>query len=49
MIDTIAKCFHEWVIWHYTSSIIGTIVPAIEICVFLVIIYNLARKAQDKF
>ena len=48
MMDIIAKCFHEWLVWHYTSSIIGSIMPAIVICVFLIIIYKLASKAIGK-
>lgn len=48
MIDTIAKCFHEWVVWHYTSSIIGSIMPVIPICIFLIIICKLASKAMNK-
>lgn len=49
MIDIIAKCFHEWVVWHYISSIIGPIMPAIVACIFIIIIYKLASKAMDKF
>ena len=47
MIDIIAKCFHEWLIWHYTSSVIGPIMQTIVICIFLAIIYKLASKAMD--
>ena len=48
MIDIIAKCFHEWVVWHYTSSVIGPIMGAVVICIFLTIIYKLASKVIDK-
>ena len=48
MMDIIAKCFHEWVVWHYTSSIIDSTMLTIVICIFLTIIYKLISKAVDK-
>ena len=48
MIDMIVKCFHEWLMWHYTSSIIGSIMPATVVGIFFIIIYKLASKSMDK-
>ena len=48
MMDIIVKCFHEWLIWHYTSSIISSIMPAALMGTFLILIYKLASKTMDK-
>lgn len=46
MIDTIAKCFHEWLIWHYMTTISRDIATILIVSTLVYMVTQFVKKMK---
>ena len=46
MIDIIAKCFHEWLMWHYMTTVFRDIGAMIIIAAIIYMVAQFLKKMK---